>query len=307
MEAPLTAIATVVRAARVRPFDLSLQLSSRKQLVALRGGPLPIAAQVAQEGQGIRIDVLARAPLPDEDVRRAIDDVAALSGVDDDPADFPAIAQRHPLVAKMHEQFPGARLGRVPTVWEAFATAVVEQLVTFGEAQQAVGRMRARFGLRVAEGLRAFPTAETIAKVAPFELRELGVGMRRATTLILGARLGDRLERLRDVPIDAAMTWLQQLKGVGPWTANKVAIAALGHADGVLVGDAGMPFVTTMALTGKAGGDAEMLECLAPFSPHRARVAKLFNLAHLRLRSIPGVPNRGLPVIDPHRRMPWKY
>jgi 3-methyladenine DNA glycosylase/8-oxoguanine DNA glycosylase len=103
------------------------------------------------------------------------------------------------------------------------------------------------------------------------------------------------------------MTWLQQLKGVGPWTANKVAIAALGHADGVLVGDAGMPFVTTMALTGKAGGDAEMLECLAPFSPHRARVAQLFNLSHLRLRSIPGVPTRGLPVIDPHRRTPWKF
>jgi 3-methyladenine DNA glycosylase/8-oxoguanine DNA glycosylase len=308
VEAPLTTIATVVRAARVRPFDLSLQLSLRKQLVALCGGPRPIATRLSQEGQGVRIDVLARGPLDDAEVQRAIDDAAALSGVDDDPGDFPLVAQRHPLVAKMHDQFPGARLGRAPTVWEVFATSVVEQLVTFGEAQQAVGRMRARFGLRVTEGLRAFPTAETIAKVAPFELRALGVGMRRATTLILGARLGDRLERLRGIPIEEAMAWLQQLKGVGPWTANKVAIGALNHADGVLVGDAGMPFVTTMALTGKAGGDAEMLDCLAPFSPHRARVTKLFNLAHVKLRSIPGVPTRrGLPTIDPHRRSPWKY
>ena len=143
--------------------------------------------------------------------------------------------------------------------------------------------------------------------MAPFELRALGVGMRRATTLIAGARLGERLERLRSVPIDEAMTWLQSLRGVGIWTANKVAIGALGHADGVLVGDAGMPFVTTMALTGKAGGDDEMLACLAPFSPHRARVTRLFELGQVLIGNLPGVPRRPLPKIDPHRRHPWKF
>jgi 3-methyladenine DNA glycosylase/8-oxoguanine DNA glycosylase len=157
VEAPLTTIRTVVRAPRVRPYDLSLQLSPRKQLVALRGGPHPVAVQLSAQGKDVRIDVLSRGALDDEDVQRAIDDAVALAGLDDDPGDFADVARRHPLVEKMHDHFAGARLGRLPTVWQAFATSVVEQLVTFGEAQQAVGRMRAKFGLRVAEGCARSP------------------------------------------------------------------------------------------------------------------------------------------------------
>ena len=91
--------------------------------------------------------------------------------------------------------------------------------------------------------------------------------------------------------------------GSAPWTANVVAIRALGHADGVLVGDAGAPFVTTMALTGVRGDDARMVELLEPFRPHRARVHRLFDLAD---GHVPGVPPRRKPVVDRHRREPWR-
>lgn len=54
------------------------------------------------------------------------------------------------------------------------------------------------------------------------------------------------------------MRWLKSLRGVGPWTAHEIAIEAFGHGDGVLVGDAGVPRLVTVALTGRAGGDEEM-------------------------------------------------
>jgi hypothetical protein len=52
-----------------------------------------------------------------------------------------------------------------------------------------------------------------------------------------------------------------------------------------------------------------MLEVLAPFRPHRARVVRLItqgmfdgggSLGEMRARRRP-------PRIDPHRREPWKY
>ena len=114
------------------------------------------------------------------------------------------------------------------------------------------------------------------------------------------------LERLRELPIEEAMRRLQAMPGVGIWTANVVAMRALGHADGILVGDAGAPFVTSMALTGERGDDAKMIELMEPFRPHRARVHRLFDLAQRGGGSIPGVPARPLPVVDRHRREPWR-
>ena len=62
---------------------------------------------------------------------------------------------------------------------------------------------------------------------------------------------------------------LESLPGVGPWTANYVARAALGWTDAVPVGDFHMPSVVSEVLTGTRGDDEAMLEALAPFRPHR--------------------------------------
>ena len=63
----------------------------------------------------------------------------------------------------------------------------------------------------------------------------------------------------------------------------------------------------TMALTGKAGGDDEMVEALAPYRPHRARVKRLLELAMVLEHEIPGVPRKPPNRIDPHRRFPHRY
>jgi hypothetical protein len=67
-------------------------------------------------------------------------------------------------------------------------------------------------------------------------------------------------------------------------------------------------YVISEALTGEQGDDDAMLEALAPFRPHRARVVRLITQAQIA-GGLNG-QERGryrLPRIDPHRREPWKY
>jgi len=302
----LRSVARATHAPACRPYDSTLQ--GRLGVRAIRGGPHGLAVRVSEAEHGARIEVLAAGDATKDDVDRAIAIARGLAGLDDDPTGFAALARRHPLIERLYKRFPGARLRRTPTVWESFASAVIGQLVTAKEAIQAIRRMHRRYGEEIADtGLRAFPTAKIVATVPAFELRSMGIGIRRATTLLHGARLGDRLESLRTIPIESAMRWLDDLRGVGPWTANKVAIEALGHSDGVLVGDAGVPRLITRALTGREGGDAEMLAYLEPFRPHRARVTRLFELADDSDLDRVGVPRRRKPTVDPHRRFPWKY
>ncbi len=314
----------------VRPlggtYDLALNVRGRG-LVALRGDPEPLvlrlrnAARAASDGtRAVQLSVYGSAAATEADVERAFRAGRGLAGVDDDPGDFAARLGPHPVLGPLARRFAGARITRTPTVFGAFMTAVSEQLVTWAEAQLAMRRIWNRWGERVsglsrlsAAGTRretsllVTPRAERIAELSAVDLRPLGLSMRRASTLLYGARHGAMLEGLRELPVREAMQRLRAMPGVGVWTANVVAIRALGHADGVLVGDAGAPFVTSMALTGERGDDARMLELLEPFRPDRARVHQLFDLAARRSGGgIPGVPERPRPVVDPHRMRPWR-
>jgi 3-methyladenine DNA glycosylase/8-oxoguanine DNA glycosylase len=302
-------VASVERAPRGRVFDLALQMG-RDPVRVLRGGEDALAVRVTPSGSAARIEVVAMRALSKDETDAAIEAASRVAGLDDDPRGFATIARGHPLIATLHRRFQGARLSTTPTVWEAYADSIVRQLVTYQEARDALRRMTRRWGAPfVAFERHAFPTAEAIARVAPSDLRAIGVGMRRVLTLQRGARLADRLERLRGLDVESAMRWLRQIRGVGVWTANKVAIEAFGHADGVLVGDAGVPSLVVTALTGTdeaPWSDEEMLRLLEPFRPHRARVVHLLRLAGVR-GGVPGVERRPLPKVDRHRLRPWEW
>ena len=276
---------------------------------ALRGGESGLVASFRLVAGSVEITILARDPACSaEDIAWAMTAARGMAAVDDDPREFLAIADRHPLVGALAAKLD-CRIERMPTVFESFARAVIEQLVTTFEARAAIRRLFRRSGELVGgTELRAPPTAQAVLGVAPWELHAMGIGSRRCRTLREGARRGAALERLRDVPPELAAEKIQSLPGVGPWTANLVASTALGWSDAVPVGDFHAPYVITEALTGEQGGDAEMLEALAPFRPHRARVVRLITQAQMA-DALPGFERlrRRLPRVDPHRREPWKY
>jgi 3-methyladenine DNA glycosylase/8-oxoguanine DNA glycosylase len=69
---------------------------------------------------------------------------------------------------------------------------------------------------------------------------------------------------------------IRAFPGVGPWTAAKVAMVALGDADAVPVGDYHLPHSIGYLFDGTPRStDERMLEILEPYRGHRARVIRL--------------------------------
>jgi 3-methyladenine DNA glycosylase/8-oxoguanine DNA glycosylase len=301
----------VVATAAFRPRGGRYDVTPLKKrpIHALRGGEDGLVAAFGVRAGSIEITVLASGSAGNEgDVAWAMAAARDLAAVDDDPSELLAMAHLHPLVARLATQYD-CRIGRSPSVFESFARAVIEQLVTTYEARTSTRKLFAMAGERVAGTfLRAAPRPSAVLDVPPWKLHAIGIGSRRSRTLREGARRGAALERLRDVDPAVAATKLESLPGVGPWTANLVARTALGWADAVPVRDFHAHYVITEALTGEQGDDEAMLEALAPFRPHRARVVHLITQA-LIADGLPGFERgrRRLPRIDPHRREPWKY
>lgn len=132
---------------------------------------------------------------------------------------------------------PGIRLPGGFDGFELAARAILGQQVSVKAAHTLAGRVAARFGLPVEtpfEGLnRAFPAAAVLAAQAPEDVAALGIVRQRAAALVGLARAvaEGRLTLDPAVDVDEALAALRALPGIGDWTAQYVAMRALGWPD----------------------------------------------------------------------------
>ena len=125
-------------------------------------------------------------------------------------------------------------------------------------------------------GLWAPPSPERIA-ATPYEVfHRFGVERRRADVMRRLAVVARRLEETASLGLEQAYRRFTAIPGVGPWTAARIAMLALGDCDAVFVGDLHLPHLVSSALAGeRRGSDGRMLELLEPYRGHRARVVRL--------------------------------
>lgn len=225
-------------------------------------------------------EVLARAWGPG--AVAALDGLPRLLGADDDPDAFkPPPGVLRDLVAKSR----GLRLTRTDWIMGALLPAIMEQKVTGDEADRSYrGLVRVRGEAAPGPGrLRLPPPPETLAALPYWAYHPFGLEQRRADTIRRAAGRAAWLEAgLAGAPA-GAMARLQQLPGIGPWTAAETVRVAMGDPDTVSVGDFHLPNLVAWVLAGEPrGDDARMLELLAPFAGQRARVIRLLELSGLR-------------------------
>jgi endonuclease III len=199
----------------------------------------------------------------------------SLCGEEDDAGGF---QPRHRLIADLHRRNPGLRLPKTMAVFEALVPAVLEQKVTTTQAKAAYRALVDSLG-EAAPGpvrLKLPPSSHVLARTPYWAFHRFGVERRRAVVIIEAARSANRLEEITTMDLASAYRRLQAFPGVGPWTAAKVALVALGDPDAVPIGDYHLPHAVGYALEGTPrSSDERMLELLDPYRGHRARVIRL--------------------------------
>ena len=214
-----------------------------------------------------------------------LDGLPALLGLDDDPSGFDPTL--HPLVAQLARRRGPVRLGRTGAVWDSLLPAILEQRITGTEAWRNYRRLVRAHGSPAPGplGLVLAPTPAEVAGLPPWRLTALGIEPRRGLLLRRIAREAGRYEALAvaarrpgagGAGAGVLAATLRTQPGIGSWTTAEVTLRALGDPDAVSVGDAHLSNVVAFALAGRPRGtDEEMLELLAPWSGHRARVVRL--------------------------------
>ncbi|MET3390453.1 AraC family transcriptional regulator of adaptative response / DNA-3-methyladenine glycosylase II [Variovorax sp. 1140] len=159
---------------------------------------------------------------------------------------FDLDAEPMAINAALHAAFPHGDGLRVPGAVDGFelaVRAVLGQQITVAAARTLGSRLVQAFGETLAtpvEGLdRLFPTPAAIAAASGDELGRLGIVRQRQTALQAIARevASGRLALHAGADVPSTIAALQELPGIGAWTAQYIAMRALRWPDAFPAGD----------------------------------------------------------------------
>jgi len=155
-----------------------------------------------------------------------------------DPGEIGRHLRRDPLLAEAVSRRPGLR---VPGAWDGFelaVRAVLGQQVTVKGATTLAGRLVEAFGEQSEHGL-LFPAAESLAEA---DYERLGLTRTRAQTVreLARAACRGRISFKGAGGLDSFVGELTAIPGIGEWTAQYVAMRALGEPDAFPANDLGL-------------------------------------------------------------------
>jgi 3-methyladenine DNA glycosylase/8-oxoguanine DNA glycosylase len=193
-----------------------------------------------------------------------IDELRFVLALDDDHTEFLRRFARDPLIGEATRQVRGLRPLRTATVAQSLLRAVAGQLIQARHARQIEKRViRALMPNLEGTRLHAPPDCASLGRLAPAELRRLGLGMRKAASLVRVCRSLE-LERLRGLRGVAPAERLLRERGLGPWSVGVVFLEGLGRYDRGLVADLGLVKLQS-ALKGRWVETWETAELLEPY------------------------------------------
>jgi len=222
-------------ALRATPGVERVDEQSYGRLIRTDGGHAVIQVQPLAGKDALQLRVQGAPPAALFQIATAARRVFDLSA---DPALLAAGLESDPLLRPLVRRRPGIR---IPGTWDAFecaVRAVLGQQVTVAAARTLAGRLVERVGEPVATAVsgldRLFPTAQALAAA---NLDGLGLtGARIGALKALGLAVAEGRVAF-DRPADEVVASLVELPGFGEWTAQYIALRALGEPDAFLTAD----------------------------------------------------------------------
>jgi AraC family transcriptional regulator, regulatory protein of adaptative response / DNA-3-methyladenine glycosylase II len=240
-------------AARAIPGVETVSQNGFSRSLSLAGGPASIALRLGTREIEAAVRVSDR-----RDVHEAVRRCRWLLDLDADPAAIAAALGDDPLLAPLVSARPGLRSPGAADGAELAVRAVVGQQISVAGARTVLGRLAEAHGTPHGGG-RLFPTGERLAAVDP---ETLPMPRARARTIgALARAVSDgELDLRPGADREAVRARLLAIPGIGPWTADYIALRALGDPDVFLAADLGV----RRALE-RLGGDPAAAERWRPF------------------------------------------
>lgn len=216
--------------------------------MALRIGGAPLLVALHQEASGAIAPCLLVGQLTPHRSEALMTELGRVLCLDHDlSAFYRQVAGDRPM-AELTRRYHGLRLVLSPTIFEGLVHAIVFQQVSYAAARTVEHRLVERWGDRLAYEGRAylvFPPPERVAALSELELRSVGIPPRKAKAILQVAREAvggmldlDALARLTDA--DGVARRLEQIPGIGDWTAHHVTIRGMGLTDCLPLEDPGL-------------------------------------------------------------------
>jgi AraC family transcriptional regulator of adaptative response / DNA-3-methyladenine glycosylase II len=217
-----------------------------RRVLALPHGPGIVALAPSDADAGDHIHCELR--LSDlRDLAAAVQRCRRLLDLDADPVAVDEALAADPLLAPLVQRAPGRRVPGAVDGAELAVRAVLGQQVSVAGARTLAGRLTTALGEPLPEELadqtltHAFPAAHALAGADPAEL-PLTRARAHALVSLCGAIAAGSGSLALDpgADRDATRERLLTLPGIGPWTAEYVAMRALGDPDAFPATDLGV-------------------------------------------------------------------
>ncbi|MFI6302293.1 DNA-3-methyladenine glycosylase family protein [Amycolatopsis thailandensis] len=171
-------------------------------------------------GEGLAVEVGAQ-------VRRIL-------SADVDGVGFTKIGTADPVVRRLQQALPGLRPVLFHSPYEAACWAILSHRTRMSQAATVKRRLAEEFGRPVDVGgkiLMSFPAPDVLA--GPDARRGLPEVKAERLRAVANAAKDGLLDAayLRAMPVPDALSWLQRLPGIGPFSAQLILIRGAGHPD----------------------------------------------------------------------------
>jgi len=178
-----------------------------------------VSAEVTQSGTTARVVVGG-----DGDLDAAAEQVRRFLSLDVDARGWPAVAERDPVIAGIQARRPGLRPCGFHSPYEAAAWAVLTQRTGMTSARRMRDDLIARYGVG-----GAFPSPESLLRL------DVELPWRKTEYLhaVAYAALDGLLDGawLRTLSPEEAVRQVQQVKGLGAFSAELVVVRGANHPD----------------------------------------------------------------------------
>jgi AraC family transcriptional regulator of adaptative response / DNA-3-methyladenine glycosylase II len=209
------------------------------------------------------------------DLMPLVERVRRMFDLDANMAAVHAVLAMDPVLAKVIRQQPGLRL---PGAWDPFEVAVravAGQQVSVKGARTILGRIAAKAGAPADFSgqpalTRFFPTARELGGC---ELGRIGMPTKRVATIkaLSQAVAGGSMSLVVGASVEHFIKQLTGIPGIGDWTAQYMAMRALGEPDAFPAGDLGI--IKALQQEGKRPTRKQILARAENWRPWRSYAA----------------------------------